>query len=169
MMMVRTSLEFVARLAGGATEPFSAGPTPLTPTVSHPPNAFSSELIQTWFFAISLAPYTGLQESFGRFGPENLKYSKKIRVPQKEVGKRSSITSFRFRDSFGHFWSLFLMLLLLFSARFCQTPFAGLLLRQGEERFLGPERLRGQKIETCREKVTTNESKTNFFNFVNLF
>ena len=30
------------------------------------------------------------------------------------------------------FWSLFLMLLSLFSSLFCQTPFAGLLLRQGE-------------------------------------
>ena len=30
------------------------------------------------------------------------------------------------------FWSLFLTLLSLFSSLFCQTPFAGLLLRQGE-------------------------------------
>ena len=31
------------------------------------------------------------------------------------------------------FWSLFLMLLSLFSSLFCQTPFAGLLLRQGDK------------------------------------
>ena len=37
----------------------------------------------------------------------------------------------RFRSLFGHF---FLMLLSLFSSLFCQTPFAGLLLRQGELR-----------------------------------
>ena len=30
------------------------------------------------------------------------------------------------------FWSLFLMLLSLFSSLFCQTPFAGLLWRQRE-------------------------------------
>ena len=30
------------------------------------------------------------------------------------------------------FWSIFLMLLSLFSSLFCQTPFAGLLLRQGD-------------------------------------
>ena len=30
------------------------------------------------------------------------------------------------------FWSLFVMLLSLFSSLFCQTPFAGLLLRQGD-------------------------------------
>ena len=33
------------------------------------------------------------------------------------------------------FWSPFLTLLSLFSSLFCQTPFAGLLLRQGENRF----------------------------------
>ena len=30
-----------------------------------------------------------------------------FKVPQKEVGKRSSITFFCFRDSFGHFWVTF--------------------------------------------------------------
>ena len=48
-----------------------------------------------------------------------------VRVPQKECGKRSSITFFHFRDAFvslfGHF---FLTLLSLFSSLFCQTPFA---------------------------------------------
>ena len=34
----------------------------------------------------------------------------------------------------GRFRSLFLMLLSLFSSLFCQTPFAGLLLRQGDSR-----------------------------------
>ena len=53
-----------------------------------------------------------------------------IRVPRKEVGKRSSITFFRLWDSFGHFfWRLILS---LFPSLFCQTPFAGLLLRQCE-------------------------------------
>ena len=45
-------------------------------------------------------------------------------VPEKEVGKRSSITFFISIT----FWSLSLALLSLF----CQTPFAGLLLRHGE-------------------------------------
>ena len=41
---------------------------------------------------------------------------------------------FRYRDSFGHFWSLFLMLLSLLSSRFCQTPNAELLLRRGSKK-----------------------------------
>ena len=56
-------------------------------------------------------------------------------MPQKECGKRSSITFFRFRDAFGHFSVTFLTLLSLFSSLFCQTPFVGLLLRQGESHF----------------------------------
>ena len=55
-----------------------------------------------------------------------------LRVPQKEVGKRASITFFVFGTLSVTFWSLFLMLLSHFSSRFCQTPFASLLLRQGE-------------------------------------
>ena len=50
------------------------------------------------------------------------------RVPQKQVGKRSSIVFF----NFGHFLVTFLTLLSLLSSLFCRTPFAGLLLRQGE-------------------------------------
>ena len=52
-------------------------------------------------------------------------------MPQKEVGKRSSIffCSGLFRSPFGHFFLIFLS---LFSSLFCQTPFAGLLLRQGD-------------------------------------
>ena len=53
-------------------------------------------------------------------------------MPQKEVGKRSSITFFVFGTLLVTFWSLFLMLLSLFSSLFCQTPFAGLFLRQGQ-------------------------------------
>ena len=54
-----------------------------------------------------------------------------FRVPQKEVGKRSSITFFRFRDTFGLTFSdvsvnFFVTLL---PDSFCRTPFAGLLLR----------------------------------------
>ena len=46
-------------------------------------------------------------------------------VPQKEVGKRSSITFFVFGTLLVTFRSLFLMLLSLFSSLFYQTPFAG--------------------------------------------
>ena len=49
-----------------------------------------------------------------------------IRVPQKECGKRSSITFFRFRDAFGHFSVTFSDAFVTFSSLFCQTPFAGL-------------------------------------------
>ena len=59
-------------------------------------------------------------------------FPKTIRVPQKECGKRSSITFFVFGTLLVTFRSLFLMLLSLFSSLFCRTPFAGLLLRQGE-------------------------------------
>ena len=55
-------------------------------------------------------------------------------MPQKECGKRSSITFFVFGTLSVTFRSLFLMLLSLFSSLFCQTPFAGLLLRQGENK-----------------------------------
>ena len=55
-----------------------------------------------------------------------------LSVPQKEVGKRSSITFFRFRSSFGHFLVTFSDASVTFSITFCQTPFAGLLLRQGD-------------------------------------
>ena len=51
-----------------------------------------------------------------------------IRVPQKECGKRSSITFFRFRDAFGHFLVTFSDASVTFLRRF----FAKLLLRQGE-------------------------------------
>ena len=50
-----------------------------------------------------------------------------------EVGKRSSIIFFLFGTLSVTFWSLFLMLLSLFSTLFCQTPFAGLLLRRREK------------------------------------
>ena len=50
-----------------------------------------------------------------------------FRVPQEEVGKRSSITFFVFETLSATFWSLFLMLLSLFRHFVCQTPFAGLL------------------------------------------
>ena len=60
-------------------------------------------------------------------------HAKRIRVPQKEVGKRSSITFFfAFETLLVTFWSLFLMFLSLFSSLFCQTPFPGLLLRHDE-------------------------------------
>ena len=52
-----------------------------------------------------------------------------FRVPQKEVGKRSSITFFRFRDSFGHFSVTFSDAFVTFFVTFlpdsfCRTPFA---------------------------------------------
>ena len=58
-----------------------------------------------------------------------------FRVPQKEVGKTSSIVFFVLRTLLVTSWSVFLMLLSLSSSLVCQTPFAGLLLRQGD--FLG--------------------------------
>ena len=54
----------------------------------------------------------------------------KIRVPQKECGKRSSITFFRFRDAFGHFSVTFLpdafvtFFITFLPDSFCRTPFA---------------------------------------------
>ena len=61
------------------------------------------------------------------------KYTPKIPIAQgAECGKRSLITFFVFGTLSVIFRSLFLMLLSLFSSLFCQTPFAGLLLRQGE-------------------------------------
>ena len=68
---------------------------------------------------------------------------------EKRTRKRSSITFFVFGDSFGHFfvtfWSLFLMLPSLFSSLFCQTPFAGRLLRQGDDSLLRRESSRGME------------------------
>ena len=53
----------------------------------------------------------------------------KIRVPQKECGKRSSITFFGFRDAFGHFSVTFSDASVTFFVTFlpnslCRTPFA---------------------------------------------
>ena len=42
----------------------------------------------------------------------------------KEVGKRSSITFFRFRHSFGHFLVTFSDASVTFFVTLCQTPFA---------------------------------------------
>ena len=52
-----------------------------------------------------------------------------FRVPQKECGKRSSITFFHFRDSFGHFLVTFSDASVTFFVTFlpnsfCRTPFA---------------------------------------------
>ena len=52
-----------------------------------------------------------------------------VRVPQKECGKRSSITFFRFRDAFGHFSVTFSDAFVTFFVTFlpdsfCRTPFA---------------------------------------------
>ena len=52
-----------------------------------------------------------------------------IRVPQKECGKRSSITFFRFWDAFGHFSVTFSDASVTFFVTFlpnsfCRTPFA---------------------------------------------
>ena len=62
-----------------------------------------------------------------------LAFFSKFRVPQKEVGKRGLITFFVFGTLSVAVRSLFLMLLSLFSSLFCQTPFAGLFLWQGEK------------------------------------
>ena len=60
-----------------------------------------------------------------------------MRVSQKEVGKRSSLVTFSHasvtfleKEFVGHFFSRFCH---FFRHFFCQTPFAGLLLRQGDE------------------------------------
>ena len=60
--------------------------------------------VENFFFRNVLRPFS--LEMEGR-------KKKQIRVPQKEVGQRRSITFFRFQDSFGHFLVTFLMLLLL--------------------------------------------------------
>ena len=54
---------------------------------------------------------------------------REIRVPQKEVDKKSSITFYRFRDSFGHFLVTFsdasvTFLVTFLPNSFCRTPFA---------------------------------------------
>ena len=59
-------------------------------------------------------------------------------VPNSGCRKRRSAKGVRslffvFRTLSVTFWSLFLMLLSLLSSLFCQTPFAGLLLRQGDQ------------------------------------
>ena len=82
-----------------------------------------------------------------------------IRVPQKEVGQGSSITFFVFGTVSVTFWSLFLMLLSLFSSLFCQTPFAGLLLRQGDMRV---------KQSQNRSCLSTNSSWQSLGRYVRL-
>ena len=57
-----------------------------------------------------------------------LKSSRFFRVPQ-QVGKRSSITFFQFWSLSGHFFGASVT---FFVTVFCQTPFAGFLLRQGD-------------------------------------
>ena len=59
-------------------------------------------------------------------------YHEVFRVPQKECGKRSSITFFRFRDAFGHFSVTFSDASVTFFGTFLPNSFAGLLLRQGD-------------------------------------
>ena len=53
------------------------------------------------------------------------------------------------------FWSLFLMLLSLFSSLFCQAPFAGLLLRRGEAKAMTEEVrvMRGPQAEAWNQAV----------------
>ena len=76
------------------------------------------------------------RELFGFSGLEhegrNRNYNRSdsnFRVPQKECGKRSSITFLRFRDAFGHFSVTFSDASVTFFVTFlpnsfCQTPFA---------------------------------------------
>ena len=58
-----------------------------------------------------------------------------LRVPQKEVGKRSSVTFFRFRDSFGHFLVTFSDASLTFFITFLPNSFCRTPLRQGDQPF----------------------------------
>ena len=76
----------------------------------------------------------GGAENFLCSGSLAISSQRKLRIFQGAAkrGRRKEFDHFfRFRDSFGHFWSLFLRILSLFSSLFCQTPFAGLPLRQG--------------------------------------
>ena len=58
---------------------------------------------------------------------------KTFRVPQKECGKRSSITFFRFRDAFGHFSVTFSDASVSFFRHFfAELLLPSLLLQQGE-------------------------------------
>ena len=65
--------------------------------------------------------------------PNYCTIASQLRVPQKEVDKRSSIAFFRLWDSFGHFLVTFADASVTFSSLFCQTPFARLLLRQCDQ------------------------------------
>ena len=58
-----------------------------------------------------------------------------FRVPQKECGKRSSITFFRFRDAFGHFSVTFSDAFVTFFVTFLPDSFCG---RPNEREELGP-------------------------------
>ena len=55
-----------------------------------------------------------------------------FRVPRKEVGRRNSITFFRFRGPFGHFLGTFSDASVTFFVTFLPNSVAGLLLRQGD-------------------------------------
>ena len=83
-----------------------------------------------WHWSMDGSSQKGIKNREDNFGAFFVR--KIVRVPQEEVGKRSSIAFFVFGTLSVTFWSLFLMLLSLLSSLSCQTPFAGLLLRQGE-------------------------------------
>ena len=119
----------------------------------------------TWRYSICLlysqrkSPFAS---DFGSLGNRASWCLINLRVPQKEVGKRSSITFFRFRGSFGHFLVTFSDASVTFSSLFCKTPFAGLLLRHGENRAIlrgsGQNRrcnrtLRAQRVKTFKISV----------------
>ena len=89
------------------------------------------------FFLVSVSHETKHENSSKNSGgnsEQNSGQNSGLGVPQKEVGKRSSITFFIFSTLSVTFWPLFLMLLSLFLSLFCPTPFAGLFLWQGEGR-----------------------------------
>ena len=64
--------------------------------------------------------------------PHTPRSAVKRRSGCRKSGGQKEFDHFFFRFS-GLFWSLFLMLLSLFSSLFCQAPFAEVLLRQGEK------------------------------------
>ena len=73
---------------------------------------------------------------------------------EKQVGKRSLITFFFVFGTLSvTFRSLFLLLLSLFSALFCQTPFAGLLLQQGERSDCNHKRVFRRKRYSFGESI----------------
>ena len=107
------SAEFLLRIMLSST---ARSPPRTTPFVGG-----TGQLRQSSLDRVHICPISG--RSFGRAFSGAL-----VRVPQKEVGKRSSIPFFVFATFLVTFSDASVTLFVAL----CQTPFAGLLLRQGE-------------------------------------